>query len=204
MNTDLLFDAMDYIDDDMLEEVDALRTKKSIKPNRIWMRYASVAACACIILGAVYMIDRTGLLDRVEVEDGMAQENTSQESKVHGYVRADIITSDNTALAVTDQREITVLFDILNSNLESEAADDKLYSENEKESVDEKTEGVVTPEDACEMIVQPQYTITLVTADESETVYTLTGKVVYCENTGEVFTLCEDQYKELMEILNNN
>jgi len=38
MNTDLIFDAMDYIDDDMLEDGDAVRTKKKAKPNHIWMR----------------------------------------------------------------------------------------------------------------------------------------------------------------------
>ena len=35
MNTDLIFDALDYIDDDMLEDVDALRTKKKAKENNI-------------------------------------------------------------------------------------------------------------------------------------------------------------------------
>ena len=30
MNTDLIFDALDYIDDDMLEDVDVLRRKKKV------------------------------------------------------------------------------------------------------------------------------------------------------------------------------
>ena len=180
MNTDLIFDAMDYIDGDLLEDVDALRTRKSVKRTHIWMRYASVAACVCIVIGAVYLADRTGLIDRVEVEDGMEQENMSGEDKVHNFVRADILTSDNTALAVTDQREITAIYDILRTELKSEAAaDDKLYSENENKPAGEMADGSGKNEDIGGIIVQPQYTITLVTADGVKTVYTLTGKVVH-------------------------
>ena len=204
MNTDLIFDALDYIDDDMLEDVDALRTKKKAKPNRIWMRYASVAACLCVIIGAVYLLDRTGMIDTTEIADGVDQENSfAGEDKVHNYVRADIITSDSTALAVTDPQKITAIYDILRTELQSEAvADDKLYSENDKEPVEEKTDGSFAPENAGGIIAQLKYNITLVSADGSKTVYTLVGKVVYNEATGETFSLNSNQYNELMEILN--
>lgn len=204
MNTDFIFDALDYIDDDMLEDVDALRTKKKAKPNRIWMRYASVAACLCVIIGAVYLLDRTGMIDTTEIADGVDQENSfAGEDKVHNYVRADIITSDSTALAVTDPQKITAIYDILRTELQSEAvADDKLYSENDKEPVEEKTDGSLAPENAGGIIAQPKYNITLVSADGSKTVYTLVGKVVYNEATGETFSLNSNQYNELMEILN--
>lgn len=203
MNTDLIFDAMDYIDDDMLEDVDALRAKKKAKPNRIWMRYASVAACLCVIIGAVYLLDRTGMIDTSEVADEMAQENMSGEDKVHNYIRADILTSDNTSLAVTDPQKITAIYDILRTELKSEAAaDDKLYSENDKEPVGEKADGSVAPENAGGIITQPKYSITLVSADGSETVYTLVGKIVHNEATGETFSLNSNQYNELMGILN--
>lgn len=203
MNTDLIFDAMDYIDDDMLEDVDALRAKKKAKPNRIWMRYASVAACLCVIIGAVYLLDRTGMIDTSEVADDMAQENLSGEDKVHNYIRADILTSDNTSLAVTDPQKITAIYDILRTELKSEAAaDDKLYSENDKEPVGEKADGSVATENAGGIITQPKYSITLVSADGSETVYTLVGKIVHNEATGETFSLNSNQYNELMEILN--
>jgi len=203
MNTDLIFDAMDYIDDDMLEDVDALRAKKKVKPNHIWMRYASVAACLCVIIGAVYLLDRTGMIDTSEVADDMAQENMAGEDKVHNYIRADIITSENTALAVTDQQKITAIYDILRTELKSEAAaDDKLYSENDKEPVGEKTDGSFAPENAGGIIAKPEYSITLVSADGSRTVYTLVGKVVRNESSGETFSLSSNQYNELMEILN--
>ena len=204
MNTDLIFDALDYIDDDMLEDVDALRTKKKAKPNRIWMRYASVAACLCVIIGAVYLLDRTGMIDTTEIADGVDQENSfAGEDKVHNYIRADIITSDSTALAVTDPQKITAIYDILRTELKSEAvADDKLYSENDNGFNGEKADGSAAPENAGGIIAQPEYSITLVSADGSKMVYTLVGKVVHNEATGETFSLNSNQYNELMEILN--
>ena len=203
MNTDLIFDALDYIDDDMLEDVDALRAKKKVNPNRIWMRYASVAACLCVIIGAVYLLDRTGMIDTSEVADEMAQDNMSGEEKVHNYVRADIITSDSTALAVTDQQKITAIYDILRTELKSEAvADDKLYSENDNKAAGEMADGNGKNEDMGGIIAQSQYTIKLISADDAEKVYTLVGKVVRNESTGETFSLSSNQYNELMEILN--
>lgn len=204
MNTDLIFDAMDYIDDDMLEDVDALRTKKKAKPNRIWMRYASVAACLCVIIGTVYLLDRTGMIDTTEIADGVDQENSfAGEDKVHDYVRADIITSDNTPLALTDQQKITAIYDILRTKLQSEAvADDKLCSENDNGFDGEKTDGSVALENAGGIIAQPEYSITFVSADGSKTVYTLVGKVVRNETTEETFSLNSNQYNELIEILN--
>ena len=203
MNTDLIFDALDYIDDDMLEDVDALRTKKKVKPNRIWMRYASVAACLCVIIGAVYLLDRTGMVDTSEVADEMAQDNMSGEEKVHNYVRADIITSDSTVLAVNDPQKITAIYDILRTELQPEAAaDDKLYSENDNKAAGEMADGNGKTEDIGGIIAQSQYTIKLISADGAEKVYTLVGKVVRNESTGETFSLSSNQYNELMEILN--
>jgi len=203
MNTDLIFDALDYIDDDMLEAVDALRAKKKVNPNRIWMRYASVAACLCVIIGAVYLLDRTGMIDTSEVADEMAQDNMSGEDKVHDYVRADIITSDSTVLAVNDPQKITAIYDILRTELQSEAAaDDKLYSENDNKAAGEMADGNGKTEDIGGIIAQSQYTIKLISADGAEKVYTLVGKVVRNESTGETFSLSSNQYNELMEILN--
>ena len=204
MNTDLIFDALDYIDDDMLEDVDTLRTKKKAKPNPIWMRYASVAACLCVIIGAVYLLDRTGMIDTTESADGVDQENSfAGEDKVHNYVRADIITSDSTALAVTDPQKITAIYDILRTELKSEAAaDDKLYSENDNKAAGEMADGNGKTEDIGGIIAQSQYTIKLISADGAKKVYTLSGKVVRNESTGETFSLSSNQYNELMEILN--
>lgn len=65
MNQDLFFDAMDYIDDDMIEAVDALRTKKKPAVNRTWIRWASAAACVCIVMGGIFAASRFGLFDGI-------------------------------------------------------------------------------------------------------------------------------------------
>ena len=57
-------------------------------------------------------------------------------------------------------------------------------------------------EDIGGIIAQSQYTIKLISADGAENVYTLVGKVVRNESTGETFSLSSNQYNELMEILN--
>ena len=58
MNKELIMDAMEYIDDDMLEDVNTLRSVSPLKRSRIWMRYASAAACVCIILGGMFVWHR--------------------------------------------------------------------------------------------------------------------------------------------------
>ncbi len=78
MNKDLLFDAMEYIDEEMLEDVNVLRSRKAAKPNRTWMRYASIAACACIILSGVFAVSRLGLHDSAEEADGLMNETMSE------------------------------------------------------------------------------------------------------------------------------
>lgn len=65
MNQDLFFDAMDYIDDNMIEAVDALRSRKKPTANRAWIRWASAAACVCIVAGGVFAASRFGLFDRI-------------------------------------------------------------------------------------------------------------------------------------------
>ena len=74
MSQELFFDAMEYIDDDMLEAVDTLRNKKSAKANRGWMRYASLAACAVIAVAGVFAAGRYMMYDSAETEDGAVNE----------------------------------------------------------------------------------------------------------------------------------
>lgn len=77
MSQELFFDAMEYIDDDMIEAVDALRSQKSTKANRVWMRYASLAACAVIAVAGVFAAGRYMLSDSAETEDGADNEMAS-------------------------------------------------------------------------------------------------------------------------------
>ena len=78
MNQDLFFDAMDYIDDDMIEAVDALRTKKKPSVNRTWLRWASAAACVCIVLGGVFVVSRFYNMKSYPESDGMDNEMMAQ------------------------------------------------------------------------------------------------------------------------------
>ena len=59
-------DAMEYIDDDMLEDVNTLRSGSPRKRSRIWMQYVSAAACVCIVLGGLLVWHR--LYDPAENE----------------------------------------------------------------------------------------------------------------------------------------
>ena len=58
MNKELIMDAMEYIDDELLEDVNMLRSGNPLKRSRIWMRYVSAAACVCIILGGMLFVSR--------------------------------------------------------------------------------------------------------------------------------------------------
>lgn len=56
MKPDILLDAMEYIGEDLLEAAEKLRTGG--KRNRTWMRWASLAACVCLITGGVLVWGR--------------------------------------------------------------------------------------------------------------------------------------------------
>lgn len=77
MNQDLFFDAMDYIDDDMIEAVDALRAKKKPAVNRTWIRWTSAAACVCIVMGGVWIWRQ--MYDSAENESAVHDNNAVSE-----------------------------------------------------------------------------------------------------------------------------
>ncbi|MBE6613838.1 MAG: hypothetical protein E7631_00855 [Ruminococcaceae bacterium] len=56
MKAEMLCDAMEYIDEDMLAEVDSLRMRRI--SGRHWIRWASLAASVCIIAGGVFVWSR--------------------------------------------------------------------------------------------------------------------------------------------------
>ena len=101
MNKDLILDAMEFIDDELLEDVNTLRSG-SPKRSRIWMRYASAAACVCIVLGGMIFLSRFGLYDGHEESDGMSNENMTENA---GFVNETGAASDETN-AVSDETQI--------------------------------------------------------------------------------------------------
>ena len=78
MKQELFFNAMDYIDDDMIEAVDILRTKKKSGVNRAWIRRASAAAGVCIILGGLFAANRFGNSKLHPESDGSDHEMMAQ------------------------------------------------------------------------------------------------------------------------------
>ena len=54
MMRDEFQDAMNLIADDLIEEVDALRVRKKRRVQAI--RYLSMAACVCLIMGSVFVL----------------------------------------------------------------------------------------------------------------------------------------------------
>lgn len=54
MRCDKIHDSLNYLDDDLVESVNALRNRG--KPHRIhWLRWASLAACLCIAAAGLYL-----------------------------------------------------------------------------------------------------------------------------------------------------
>ncbi|MBQ8642805.1 MAG: hypothetical protein IJ480_11385 [Clostridia bacterium] len=74
MNTEILCDAMEYIDDDLLAAVDLLRMRK--RKNRGWIRWASLAACVCIAAGGVLIWSRIYGFSSGETESATGAEET--------------------------------------------------------------------------------------------------------------------------------
>jgi len=66
MNRNLIFDALDYVDDDLLREVEALRMNKKVSRIQPWIKWASMAACFCIIAGGVLVWQQ--MYDSAETE----------------------------------------------------------------------------------------------------------------------------------------
>lgn len=65
MNIENIHDALNLLDDEMIETVDKLRNEKTqiikMRTKKTWMRWGTIAACLCLV-ASVYVINRLGLL----------------------------------------------------------------------------------------------------------------------------------------------
>lgn len=61
MNPDKIHDALNMLDDDLIEEVNVLRIKKK-KLNNRWVRRIAIAACLCIIIAGIFAANNLGIL----------------------------------------------------------------------------------------------------------------------------------------------
>lgn len=79
MNIENMHDALNHLDDDMIEAVDKLRNEKTqikkLHRKSTWIRWVSIAACLCLVV-SVYATDGFGLLSYNSADDDSATEET--------------------------------------------------------------------------------------------------------------------------------
>ena len=65
MNIENIHDALNLLDDEMIETVDKLRNEKTqiikMRTKKTWMRWGTLVACLCLV-ASIYAINRLGLL----------------------------------------------------------------------------------------------------------------------------------------------
>lgn len=78
MNPETLLDAMQHLPDELLEQTDRLRQSRSVP----WQRWATMAACLCLVLGIAYAF----LLPGAKSQDGAGTNGQAQEEMDIGDV----------------------------------------------------------------------------------------------------------------------
>lgn len=89
MTAEKLSEALSFIDDDIIEETEALRSRKDRTDYKIiWLRCLSVAACLCIALVAVFGVVRSdadlGYSD-LPLKGGDISYTSPEDNKYGGY-----------------------------------------------------------------------------------------------------------------------
>lgn len=79
MNIDNLHDALNLLDDEFIEEVDKLRTKRKRRKN-LSMRWLSLAACFCIVILGVYVLASFGHWQNIATKDSACTESITEDS----------------------------------------------------------------------------------------------------------------------------
>ncbi len=95
MREDLIHDALNLLDDELIEEVDYLRSRKK-RSDKKWISWATMAACMCIVMGSVYF----GLLGTTKKSDN--------ESSMESIVESEGMNGedpDNSAIAESENQK---------------------------------------------------------------------------------------------------
>ena len=71
MREDLIHDALNLLDDDLIAEVEYLRSRKKSRTKQ-WISWAAMAACMCIVMGSI-------LSGRLPIEIGQNSESADME-----------------------------------------------------------------------------------------------------------------------------
>lgn len=200
MSEQLFYDAMEYVGDDLIESVGKLREQKKSHSIHPWIRWGSMAACLCLIVGGVWIASRYGLLSRPEMEDAaegvMDQENADGSCLVHTVNSIRVTESGKNVSSITNAPDITEVYDLLNAFYRDESTS----AENEAG----KSTGEASDQAEVESAggKAKEYHITLINLDKTEVTYILTGKNLKNTETGESVTLTSNQVKQLKDALN--
>lgn len=149
------------------------------------------------------MASRYGWFDRVEMEDAENQEVADGQGYIHSFVRVTVDADNRDVQDITDIQDVTAVYDILqiamrSGNAPSEVEKNQGEDQASPEGEDIKSESISgSGSTASQNIV-----ITLITADNKETTYSLEGSVLTEQDSGKSVILSEKQIKELCEILN--
>ena len=82
MNQDKIHDALNLLDDDMIEAVDRLRVKKKKKKKR-WVPYISVAACVLVLFVGLASAGALGLLGGQAKSDKVVSDENINDGPEH-------------------------------------------------------------------------------------------------------------------------
>ena len=104
MNGEKLLDALALVEDDLLEAVSVLREKK--RPGIPWMRYASLAACVCVIAGGILVWHRMyhGMSEQAAAETmaGVTTEAAPEATWEEGAPETEAAVPDGETMAVPE------------------------------------------------------------------------------------------------------
>ena len=105
MNGEKLLDALALVEDDLLEAVSVLREKK--RTGIPWMRYASLAACVCIIAGGILVWHRmyhgmSGRTESAETMAGVVTEAAPEATWEEGAPETEAAVPDGETMAVPE------------------------------------------------------------------------------------------------------
>lgn len=200
MKEDFIIDALENIDDDILEDVDRLRERRNAKPKRLWMKYVSAAACICFVLTGVFFAIRHEVPSRFGTEDTTDPTEIGGQDFVHNYVCAKVSLSysGSTPRVITEPKEVTALFDVLKMIENTEEAESSVTKDNDDhDSESERIYGA-----APGTVGGASYTIVLISSDGEEVRYTLLGNLLISESTNKSYRLSCEHYSALAGLIN--
>ena len=212
MTTDLIFDAMEYIDDDLLEAVNGLRMQKTSAPRTHWTRWGAIAACLLLLVGGVWRVSRAFGSDSAALEDA-APECENQEA-IPPYVSMSVRRDDGKAV-IQDREQIAAVYALLQTAF---TEDDDADSTPQDEAAVDKSTGEGTPaetkpvtedyghltDDRYGSVGDGIFDITFLDAAGNPHVYHVSGSRLLDMETGVSVTLTEEEIKAIASLLDSD